>query len=132
MKYPPGSKPKRARSTVFFIPNNDEGRAWLKQARLYLNRKHWKLRPRGRGPRQTQGHNKQFLPLALSTYFGLYLNSPTADELSRKEWSSWYKELSELRAQLKAAKQPAEQKKVENLQRLVNLFYRKRAISLVN
>jgi hypothetical protein len=118
-------------STVFYIPNTDEGRAFLQQARLYLNRAHWQLRPRGRGPRRSQKHNKQFLPLHLATYFGVYLSSPTADEISRKQWREWRDEIDQLRDQLRKAN-PAAQEKVKNLQRMVNLFYRKRAIDLVN
>jgi hypothetical protein len=86
------------------------------------------MTPRGRGPRRSQGHNQQFLPLGKATYFGLYLDSPTANEISRKRWTEWRDELDQLRAQLRAVNQPLPQK----LERLVKLFSRKRAIDLVN
>jgi hypothetical protein len=99
----------------------------LKQARSYLNRKHWKLRPRGRGPRRSQGANKQFLALPLATYFGVYIWSPTGDAIARAEWDTLQKQLNQLRRE---ANQPAQ--KVEKFERLIKLFYRKRAIDLVN
>jgi hypothetical protein len=91
--------PKRARSTVFYIPNTPEGRAWLKQSRLYLNRKHWKLRPRGRGPRRSQGANKEFLALPLADYFGLYVWSPSAERERDDDLRKLYQRIQWLEAE---------------------------------
>ena len=83
--------PKRALGTVFYVPNTPEGRAWLQQARSYLNRACWKLRPRGRGPRRSQGANKEFLRLWFIDHCDPYNDAPLpeapadmVEELSRR------------------------------------------------
>ena len=122
--------PKRAGKTVFYVPNNDEGRAFIEQARSYLNRRHWQMRHRGRGPRRSQGAKKNFLRLNLATYFGVYLNSPTNAKISRDAWRKTYDEIQTLRRQLNQLGTP--QKQSAEITRLLKMFYRKRAIDLVN
>ena len=117
-------------STVFYVPNNEEGRAFLKQARLYLNRAHWQMRPRGRGPRRSQGYDRRSVPLAVSVYFGVYFYSPTANEIASAEWRKTYDEITRLRKAVAVGTVAQTEKKID---RLIKLFYlRKRAIDLVN
>jgi len=77
---------KEAFRTVFYVPNNDDGRAFLKQVRKYLNRANWKVRVRGRNENRKQyravtGRKlKEDLPQKYASYFAVYVHSAALDQ----------------------------------------------------
>jgi hypothetical protein len=58
---------------IFNIPNNSEGKQFLKLCRKYLNKKSYSIRPRGRGSRKIKG-NQSSVPLNNAQWLALYFS----------------------------------------------------------
>ena len=69
----------KALATVFYVPNNDTGKAFLKEARRYLNCKCHRIRLRGRN--EKRNGRRQSIPLKDSTYFAVYIDSPPLEKI---------------------------------------------------
>ena len=115
-------KSAKAIGTIFYVPNDLEGRTFLRLMRKYLNRASHKIRVRGRNENRQQfrgqlypmkmcngygtitwcnRHRKQLadsIPLSLASYFAVYIDTGAS---SRKRLAQ---EIKETRAHLDGLK----------------------------
>lgn len=103
---------ERALGTVFYVPNDKEGQAFIRNMRRFLNRSMYKVRIRGRNENRKQfrinrsvGSLQEFIPLALASYFAVYIDSPGCDAVLDESRRRHWKELSEARNALADARQ---------------------------
>jgi hypothetical protein len=77
---------KKAVGTVFYVPNDEEGLAFLRQCEKYRNRAHYKMRVRGRNENRKQHREaagrglNQDLPLKYASYLAVYFPSTAFDK----------------------------------------------------
>jgi len=57
----------------FFVPNDDEGKVFLKQLKKHLRPSPFKVKLRGRGPRGGGDRYRSLLPLRLATHVAVYI-----------------------------------------------------------
>lgn len=79
-------------STVFKVPNTEEGKEWLKQATKFLNKDDFKIVKRGRNPNRVavaleKGLRRdsfhQDIPIRHSTYFAVYIHQKRTERTER-------------------------------------------------
>lgn len=115
---------KKAELTTLYIPNNEEGRGFIKQLRSFCNYNHWNIRVRGRGERQNAHQEAQAvgkwqagwiqasIPQEFAEYFAVYISpkGSTGSIVHKKHLDEYRKRYWEL----EASKKEVEAAKAEN------------------
>ena len=82
---------------LFSVPNTEDGKAFLEQAKLYLNRPQYSLRSRGRGSRTKHG-DQYSIPIKHAEWLAVYLknendrNQMVADSEERSRYEKQLRE----------------------------------------
>lgn len=125
---------KRALGTVFYVPNDRCGQAFIENLRFYLNRGIYKLTVRGRNEDRKQFRKersvrslREFIPKRMASYFAVYIDSPVLQQLSRDSNKQLYDELRQLQRELRENRKSQDAK---TLKKLTNqLFNTRRALA---
>jgi len=78
---------------AFYVPNDEEGREFIKQARKYINKDVFTVRPRGRAVNRCyKGGNRAYQPLETADSFAVYLEETSMARAVKRWWqdSRWY------------------------------------------
>lgn len=113
-------KKKPPPSERFHIPNNEEGREFIRLMRKYASAG-TRIRLRGRGPRKHPERNyRQSLPQKYATHFGVYVDKDKAHykEMTLKQWQDAMTEVIQLRDEAQAGRARITELAVERYRKL--------------
>jgi hypothetical protein len=122
-------KSKLALTTVFYVPNDEEGRAFLGQVRKFLNRGANKLRVRGRNENRKQFKPQQYnirqvVPKRMASYFAVYIDRSALGDIERTERLQMYKDLDALRREVSILRGPEVDAIDDKFRSLLNQWHR--------
>jgi len=85
-------------SQVFNVPNTEEGKAFIKKARAFLNNGAFKgIRSRGRGKRPSRRYHDS-LPQGMSDWLAVYVDGANdCPQWAKERMAEWGKRINELK-----------------------------------